>query len=258
VRQLRWHYRSRHDSSIAFSNAEFYRNRLIVFPSPFSKRPNLGISFRHVQDGVYEAGRARWNRPEAERVVNAVMNHIATSPDMSLGVVALNYQQQELIEELFTERTRHDESAQRFQERHSESGEPLFIRNLENVQGDERDVIMISVTYGKDQNGNLFQRFGPITESQGPRRLNVLFTRAKHRVLVFSSIDPDLLRVDGAASRGVKVLKAYLSYAKTGRIDSPTISDAKSPANDFEVAVSTALAARGLNAFLRLVWLAFS
>ena len=112
------------------------------------------------------------------------------SPELSLGVVALNYQQRELIDELLTERIRNDETAQLFTERHKEASEPFFIKNLENVQGDERDVIFISVTYGRDQNGNLFQRFGPINQAQGPRRLNVLFTRAKHRVVVFSSIDP--------------------------------------------------------------------
>lgn len=245
VRQLRWHYRSRHDSLIAFSNAEFYRNRLLVFPSPALKGTPDGIQFRHVANGVYESGHAKWNRPEAERIVNQVANHMHLSPELSLGVVALNYQQRELIDELLTERIRNDEIAQLFIERHKEASEPFFIKNLENVQGDERDVIFISVTYGRDQNGNLFQRFGPINQAQGPRRLNVLFTRAKHRVVVFSSIDPDEIRTEPSSPRGVAVLKAYLNYAKTGRLDTESHSELQ-PANDFEIAVSSALTERGL------------
>ena len=116
---------------------------------------------------------------------------------------------------------------------------------MENVQGDERDVIVISVTYGRDQNGNLFQRFGPINQAQGPRRLNVLFTRAKHRVVVFSSIDPDEIRTDASSPRGVIVLKAYLNYAKNGRLQTQSSSELQS-ASDFEIAVSNALTARGL------------
>jgi superfamily I DNA and/or RNA helicase/very-short-patch-repair endonuclease len=245
-RQLRWHYRSRHDSLIAFSNMEFYNNRLLVFPSPSLKSGREGIQFRHVADGVYESGHAKWNRPEAERVVNSIVNHMQASPDLSLGVVALNFQQRELIDELLTERIRNDDIAQKFIEQHKEASEPFFVKNLENVQGDERDVIFISATYGRDQNGNLFQRFGPINQAQGPRRLNVLFTRAKHKIVVFSSIDPDEIRTDASTGRGVKILKAYLSYAKTGRLDTEIYAE-RPPANDFEISVSNLLAARGFD-----------
>ena len=244
VRQLRWHYRSRHGGLIAFSNVEFYRNRLLVFPSPSTKAGHEGIQFRHVANGVYEAGHAKWNRPEAERVVNSISNHMQAFPELSLGVVALNFQQRELIDELLTERIRNDDIAQRFIERHKEAAEPFFVKNLENVQGDERDVIFISVTYGRDQNGNLFQRFGPINQAQGPRRLNVLFTRAKHKIVVFSSIDPDEIRTDGSTSRGVTILKGYLNYAKSGRLDTESYPE-RPPESDFEIAVSSLLAARG-------------
>jgi len=244
VRQLRWHYRSRHDSLIAFSNAEFYKNRLLVFPSPSLKNGREGIQFRHVANGVYESGQSKWNRPEADRVVNSIVNHMQASPDLSLGVVALNFQQRELIDELLTERIRDDDISQKFIDRHREASEPFFVKNLENVQGDERDVIFISVTYGRDQNGNLFQRFGPINQAQGPRRLNVLFTRAKHKIVVFSSIDPDEIRTDASTGRGVKVLKAYLNYAKTGRLDTESYGE-RPPANDFEISVSNLLAAHG-------------
>jgi very-short-patch-repair endonuclease len=245
-RLLRWHYRSRHDSLIAFSNAEFYGNRLLVFPSPSLKSGHEGIQFRHVANGVYESGHAKWNRPEAERVVNSIVNHMQASPDLSLGVVALNFQQRELIDELLTERIRDDDISQRFIEQHKEASEPFFVKNLENVQGDERDVIFISATYGRDQNGNLFQRFGPINQAQGPRRLNVLFTRAKHKIVVFSSIDPDEIRTDASTGRGVKILKAYLNYAKTGRLDTEIYGE-RPPANDFEISISNLLAARGFD-----------
>jgi very-short-patch-repair endonuclease len=245
TRQLRWHYRSRHHSLIAFSNAEFYRNRLLVFPSPADKGAQQGVQFRHVANGVYESGHAKWNRPEAERVIDLVINHMRAFPELSLGVVALNYQQRELIDDLLTERLRNDEIAELFIERHRSASEPFFVKNLENVQGDERDVIAISVTYGRDQNGNLFQRFGPINQAQGPRRLNVLFTRAKHRVVVFSSIDPDEIRTDASSPRGVIVLKAYLNYAKNGRLETESFSELQ-PASDFEIAVANRLTARGL------------
>ena len=251
IRQLRWHYRSRHQSLIAFSNAEFYRNRLLVFPSPADSGGHQGVQFRHVANGVYESGRAKWNRPEAERVISLVLNHMHASPNRSLGVVALNYQQRELIDELLTDRLRNDKIAQLFIERHKAGAEPFFIKNLDNIQGDERDVIVISVTYGRDQNGNLSQRFGPINQPQGPRRLNVLFTRARHRVVVFSSIDPDEIRTDASSPRGVILLKAYLNYAKNGRLKTER-SSALQPASDFEIAVSNALTARALECVPRI------
>ena len=251
IRQLRWHYRSRHPSLIAFSNAEFYRNRLVVFPSPAESGGQRGVQFRHVANGIYESGHAKWNRPEAERVIGLVLNHMHASPNLSLGVVALNHQQRELIDELLTDRLRNDEIAQLFIERHKAGAEPFFVKNLENVQGDERDVIVISVTYARDQNGNLFQRFGPINEAQGPRHLNVLFTRARHRVVVFSSIDPDEIRTDASSPRGVILLKAYLNYAKNGRLKTDS-SSALQPASDFEIAVSNALTARGLECVPRI------
>lgn len=243
IRQLRWHYRSRHGSLIAFSNREFYRGRLLLFPSPFPGRPDLGVKFRFVEDGLYEDRR---NRPEAERVVNAILDHIKTHPEHSLGVVALNFDQRELIEELLNERSRQDEVCQRYLEQQQHVAEPFFIKNLENVQGDERDAIFISVTYGRDAKRNLFQRFGPINQAQGARRLNVLFTRAKEKVLVFSSIDPDELRVDATSPHGVKILKDYLTYAKTGQLDTVQYGRPE-PANDFELAVGNALRELGFD-----------
>jgi very-short-patch-repair endonuclease len=236
-RDLRWHYRSRHGSLIAYSNRQFYDKRLIVFPSATIESPTLGLKFMSVPDGLYEHSK---NRTEAETVVAAACNHMRTHPGETLGIVALNVMQRDLIEELFDEAMKQDVEAQQYVQDKRASLEPFFIKNLENVQGDERDVIFISCTYGKDSLGHLYQRFGPINGKNGHRRLNVLFTRAKRRVVVFSSLDPAELIVDEKSSRGLRAFQGYLEYAKTKILDQPTGS--AGPADsDFEIAVGTAI-----------------
>jgi hypothetical protein len=183
VRRLRWHYRSRHHSLIAFSNNEFYQGDLVVFPSAYHEDPSLGIKY-HSVPGTFENRR---NAKEADLVVQAVVEHMEKRPEESLGVVTLNFEQRELIEELLDERLRSDPFTLAYQERMNAGPEPFFVKNLENVQGDERDVIFISVTYGPDAKGNQYLRFGPINGEYGQRRLNVLFTRAKS-VLKFSAL----------------------------------------------------------------------
>jgi superfamily I DNA and/or RNA helicase len=174
VRRLRWHYRSRHHSLIAFSNQEFYQRDLIIFPSACHDDPSLGVSHHFVPDGVFANSR---NPREAAVVVEAVLDHLREHPTESLGVVTLNFEQRELVEELLDRRLRDDPFALAYMERMKGGQETLFVKNLENVQGDERDVIFISTTYGPDTRGNQFQRFGPINGPNGHRRLNVLFTR---------------------------------------------------------------------------------
>jgi very-short-patch-repair endonuclease len=161
-------------------------------------------------------------------------------PEESLGVVTLNLEQRELIEELLDKRLRTDPFAATYQERMNNGTEPFFVKNLENVQGDERDVMFVSVTYGPDAKGNLFQRFGPINGPNGHRRLNVLFTRAKKRTEVFSSLDPDKIHASAASSWGLRSLKGYLTFARTGVLDSPE-TDTAQPTNDFENSVSSVL-----------------
>lgn len=234
ARLLKWHYRSQHGSLIAFSNAEFYANKLIVFPSPVAKSAELGVQFVHVANGVYQAGT---NVEEARRVVDGVLRHMRLRSGESLGVVALNLRQREVIEDEFERRLREDVFAQRFLDGHANSAEPFFIKNLENVQGDERDVIFISVTYGADRAGNIYQRFGPITGRQGHRRLNVLFTRAKRRVVVFSSLTADQVKVEPSSSWGIRALKGYLTYAQTGTLGETRFSG-REPDSDFEVEVA--------------------
>ena len=241
VRRLRWHYRSGHHSLIAFSNQEFYQRDLIIFPSAYHDHVSLGVKHHFVQDGVFESGR---NPREAAVVVDAVLEHMRENPQESLGVVTLNFEQRELMEELLDKRLREDPAAVAFQEKMTGGQHSLFVKNLENVQGDERDVIFISTTYGLDSRGNQYQRFGPITGATGHRRLNVLFTRAKKRVVVFSSLDPERIQTSASSPWGVRALKQYLTYARTGILQQAD-DGTEQPTNDFENSVGTILKEKG-------------
>ena len=241
LRRLRWHYRSRHHSLIAVSNSLFYKD-LIIFPSAYDEKDGLGVKYHTVMNGICDHGR---NPREAEEIVGAILSHMNDHPDQSLGVVALNLEQSDLIEELLDKRLRSDPFASTYQEKMNSGSEPFFIKNLESVQGDERDVIFISATYGRDSNGNFFQRFGPINGSNGHRRLNVLFTRAKMRVEVFSSIDPNMIRVEATSRQGLEAFKTYLTYAQTGTLTRQTQGDDSQPTNDFELSVGRILTEAG-------------
>jgi very-short-patch-repair endonuclease len=241
VRRLRWHYRSRHQSLIAFSNNEFYKRDLIIFPSAYHDDPSLGVKHRFIPDGVCENSR---NPREAAIVVEAVLDHMRQHPNESLGVVTLNFEQRELVEELLDRRLRDDPAAIAYQEQMKGGQEMLFVKNLENVQGDERNVIFISTTYGPDARGNQFQRFGPINGVNGHRRLNVLFTRSKKRIVVFSSLDPDRIQTTANSPWGVRALKQYLIFARTGILQQPD-DGRDQPTNDFERSVGTVLKEKG-------------
>jgi len=213
---LRWHYRSRHHSLIDFSNAEFYERRLRVFPSPCKDDEDLGLRFRHVPDGVYYRGKGRFNEIEARAVAEAVVDHAHRMPDLTLGVAAFSRPQQAAIEDEVERLLRLPDNKflEPFLADHP--NEPFFVKNLETVQGDERDVILISVGYGPDEYGKISMNFGPINKDGGWRRLNVLVTRARRRCVVFSSITADQLRIKDTTPRGVVTLKNYLKYAETG------------------------------------------
>ena len=242
VRRLRWHYRSRHHSLIAFSNQEFYQGDLIIFPSAYHDSPSLGVKYCFVQNGVFEQSR---NAPEAGVVVEAVLQHMREHPNESLGVVTLNFEQRELVEELLDKRMREDPAALAFQEHMNGGQDSIFVKNLENVQGDERDVIFISTTYGPDARGNQFQRFGPLNGPSGHRRLNVLFTRAKSRTVVFSSLDPERIQTTSNSPWGLRALKQYLIYAKTGILQQAEGGTDQQEINDFERSVSSVLRDNG-------------
>jgi very-short-patch-repair endonuclease len=247
---LRWHYRSRHESLIAFSNKEFYESRLHVFPSPIRSCKDLGLVGHFIENGVYARSGSRKNFVEAERVAKAVMVHAKECGHLSLGVVALSKQQQEAIIDKIEELRRENREFEWFFDTGKE--EPFFVKNLENVQGDERDVIFISIGYGKDSQGYFHMNFGPINREGGWRRLNVLITRAKLRCEVFYSIKPNEIRIadlsdaESYSLRGRVALRNYLEYTETGQLDQPGIpgQDVESP---FEDSVAEALRQCGVH-----------
>ncbi len=213
-RDLRWHYRSRHESLIAVSNREFYNNNLLVFSSPDAGREASGLRFHHLPEAAFDRGRSATNRLEAEAVAHAVMQHAVHSPELSLGVAAFSVRQAQAIEDQLELLRRKDDSAEAFFAAHPE--EPFFVKNLENVQGDERDVIFISVGYGRDETGQVSMNFGPLNQQGGERRLNVLITRAKQQCHVFTNLRADDLDLGRTSSVGVRALKTFLAYAETG------------------------------------------
>jgi very-short-patch-repair endonuclease/DNA polymerase III delta prime subunit len=245
-RMLNWHYRSQHHSLIRFSNARYYNNELIVFPSPHDQNGILGVKFRFVNGGQF-GGKPGRNEVEAKTVAEAILKHAREHRGISLGVAAMSLRQREAIEDYLDVLYRDDPMAQEDVEAFNRSvPDPLFIKNLESVQGDERDVIFISCTYGPDMDsGRVFQRFGPINVKGGERRLNVLFSRSRKRMEIFSSMRSSDVVGGPQASQGARDLKAFLSYAETGNMpDEGTITD-REPDSDFEVAVGKEIAKLG-------------
>ncbi|UYP30522.1 DUF4011 domain-containing protein [Pseudomonas sp. Z8(2022)] len=242
LRRLRWHYRSRHESLIAFSNKAFYDGNLVVYPSPHRESNEFGVKFVRVARGRFVEQR---NVEEADIVAKAIKHHLLHRPEESLGVVAMNVKQAEQIDRALEQLAKQNPALQEAISRNEESDEPLFIKNLENVQGDERDVIYISTTYGPMEiGGNVPQRFGPINGADGWRRLNVLYTRSKKRMQVFASFTASDVLVTASSSRGVLALRDFLQYAESGQI--PHIRETgRASDSDFEVAVIEALELHG-------------
>lgn len=243
LRRLRWHYRSRHESLIAFSNSEFYDSNLVIFPSPVAKSDEFGIKFTHVKRGYFVNQR---NVEEAQVIAEAVRNHLINRPHESLGVVAMSAQQREQIERCVEELSKDDALFMNALFENEMKDEPLFLKNLENVQGDERDVIFISCTYGPQKAGlpTMPQRFGPINTAAGGRRLNVLFTRSKKRMHIFSSMTEGHIQISENSHAGLKALKRFLGFAQTGNIHQVDFTQ-RAPDSDFEIAVMEALANEG-------------
>ncbi|EJL90176.1 DUF4011 domain-containing anti-phage protein Hhe [Pantoea sp. GM01] len=239
MRRLRWHYRSKHESLIAYSNRHFYNSDLVVFPSPNAQAPEFGVKFSFVQNGRFVN---QQNIEEARVIAKAVALHAIQSPDESLGIVAMNSKQREQIERAIDEMCREDAQVSVAIDRLRAKSDALFVKNLENVQGDERDVIFISFTYGPGEvDGKVYQRFGPINSDVGWRRLNVLFTRSKKRMHVFSSMRSEDVLLNETSKRGVQALRGFLHFAEKGNIDGLGQSTGKAPDSDFEVAVINAL-----------------
>ena len=253
-RMLQWHYRSRHESLIAFSNAHFYQGRLHTFPTPLSGHRD-GVWLEYVEDGLYDRGRTRRNRPEAERVVDLIFEHVQRRPGQSLGVVALSMAQQTAIADALESRLKQHPELRAYESAlwEDDSG-GFFIKNLESVQGDERDVIILSTGYGRDATGKVAQNFGPVIRKGGERRLNVAVTRARHRLIVVTSLRASDIRGENL-SDGARVLRDYLEYAEQGpavlarqTVAAPASLASALPTfeSPFEEAVYTALQARGL------------
>ncbi|MBY0335302.1 MAG: hypothetical protein K2X11_01730, partial [Acetobacteraceae bacterium] len=207
---LRWHYRSRHESLIATSNAEFYGNRLLVLPSPRPRSALLGLSLVRV-DGRFDTGASGTNAEEARAVAEAVLRHARETPKDTLGVAAFSIRQRDAIADAVEALRRESPETEAFFSAHE--AEPFFVKNLENVQGDERDAIFISVGYGRGADGKVAMRFGPLSAEGGERRLNVLITRAKKRCVVFSGIGAEEVDLARASGRGVAALKTFLGFA---------------------------------------------
>ncbi|WP_212612374.1 DUF3320 domain-containing protein [Pseudonocardia hierapolitana] len=211
--RLSWHYRSRDESLIAFSNHHYYDGGLSSFPAPTAA--GTGVSLVRVDGHFHRSGprkTLRTNSVEAEAVVAEIRRRFDASPDRppSLGVVTFNQQQRAYIEGLLR-----DADDQRLIDA-LEDPDGLFVKNLENVQGDERDLILFSTAFSVNDKGVLPLNFGPLNRAGGERRLNVAVTRARRQVIVFSSFDPGQLRTEETSSVGLKHLRTYLEMAAKG------------------------------------------
>lgn len=246
---LRWHYRSRQEDLIAFSNIKLYDGKLITFPSTTLKSPDCGVEFVHVADGSYERKKSKGTNPrEAQKVAELVFEHFRKyGKNRSLGVVAFSESQQSAIEAAIIDYRRKNDIYEQFFNEDEE--EAFFIKNLENVQGDERDTIIFSVGYAKDESGKMYMNFGPLNRVGGERRLNVAVTRAKHNVKLVASILPTDIDLERTKAIGVSLLRSYLEFAQQGvdaLINEVTynsqIIDCESP---FEESVYDYLSTRG-------------
>jgi very-short-patch-repair endonuclease len=247
--QLNWHYRSRHESLIAFSNWNYYGNNLVTFPS--AETADRGVSLCYHSNALFDRGKSRTNRDEAEAIVAdavARMKQCLLKPEedrLTYGVVTFNIQQQTLIQDLFDQAQRdHLELEWFFSD---DRIEPTAVKNLENVQGDERDVMFFSITFGFDAAGKFPINFGALNRDGGERRLNVAVTRARHALVIYSSFRAEQLRAERSQARGVHDLKSFLEYAEKGPVAIFARSEGSVGGFDspFEEAVADALSSLG-------------
>jgi very-short-patch-repair endonuclease len=211
---LKWHYRSKHEHLIAFSNSKIYRNKLITFPSNIERTKDNGVEYIYVENGVYDRGGKKDNIEEAKKVVALIFECINKYPNRSLGVITFSVAQRETIETVLRkERINNSEYDDFFSE---EKDESFFIKNIETVQGDERDIIIFSIGYGKDATGKMSMFFGPLSSTGGERRLNVAITRAKFNVKLVGSILSTEIKSERISAEGPKLLRAYIDFAING------------------------------------------
>ena len=241
---LNWHYRSRHEQLIAFSNKTYYGGNLITFPSPDAAGAHHKGLFVHDVNGLYDRGGSGTNIDEARAVVEALTQHVEGPCRQSIGVVTFNQKQQALIEGLWDKRLieRPD-----LEERILMLPQTISIKNLESVQGDERDVVLFSTTFGKDPQGRFMLNFGPLGQLGGERRLNVAITRARDRMEIFSSFHPNEIDPARISHQGIRDMREWLLFARTGQLTGALALNPSGalPDSPFEVGVIAALAARG-------------
>ena len=245
-RLLSWHYRSKNEQLIAFSNHKIYHNSLITFPSNVPDSPYNGVEYIRVDHGFYDRGGKQGNRVEAEKVAELVFSHFEKHSDRTLGVIAFGEVQQEAIEMAIENKRRSNPRFEGFF--NEERDEPFFVKNLENVQGDERDTIIFSIGYAKDQAGVFHMNFGPLSRSGGERRLNVAITRAKYNILLVGSILPTDINLDRISSEGPKLLRSYIDFAINGEsalLGEVSVNDSTSFDSPFESAVYDYLVSKG-------------
>ena len=243
---LNWHYRSRHESLIAFSNHQYYEDKLFTFPSAGGSA-RLGVGFQFVPNGVYDRTSTRTNKEEARAVVDWIFARLGPGGELagkSVGIVTFSMAQRELLEDFVEQRRAKDP---RFEDFFNEEKEdPFFVKNLENVQGDERDVILFSVGYGRDAAGHFWMNFGPLNLEGGERRLNVAITRAKERIVVFSSVHATEIDTNRTSARGAADLKAFLDYAEKGVHYLPPAAETDK-ANGLRDAIAAFLESKGFD-----------
>jgi superfamily I DNA and/or RNA helicase len=246
-RLLNLHYRSRRESLIAFSNSRYYDSSLVTFPAPV--HPDKGVSLVR-PEGFYARGKARHNQGEAKAIVAEIIRRLASDDpvlrEQSIGVVTFNTEQQSLIEDLL-DKARSDDPSIEWAFSEDTTLEPVFVKNLETVQGDERDVILFSITYGPDETGHVTMNFGPLNRTGGERRLNVAMTRARSEMVVFSTMPAERIDLSRTQARAVADLKHFLEYAERGASALAAAvhgskGDFESP---FEIAVARALQDKG-------------
>lgn len=248
TQQLDWHYRSRDESLIAFSNWHYYGGRLVTFPAPATESRAVQL---HQIDGVYGRGMGRTNEDEARAIARMVVDRLSdwlTFPEEerhTLGVITFNGEQQALILDLLDEERRRNPDLEWFFE--DEREEPVIVKNLENIQGDERDVMLFSITFGPDHAGKLSMAFGALNGDGGEKRLNVAITRARQELHIFASIRADQIDLTRTKALGVKHLKGFLDFAERGPVALPAQdSGSLGPVeNVFEASVKSAIEAKG-------------
>lgn len=238
---LLWHYRSRHESLIAFSNSQFYENKLFTFPSVNDRESKVRLV---PVDGVFDRGKTRTNKAEAMAVVEEIKRRYQDPvlSKQSVGIVTFNIAQQNLIDDLLTEACAQDAALEKWVLREEE---PLFIKNLENVQGDERDVILFSIGFGPDENGKLYMNFGPLNRDGGWRRLNVAVTRARCEMVVFSTMRYDQLDLNRTKAEGVAALRSFLEYAEGRTAPEPASTEKQENRGGIAAAICKTLRENG-------------